>query len=43
MMPESDSSTTVIYIVNEILMLFQQYNKYADVFSEENADKLSSH
>ncbi len=42
-MPESDSLTTVIYVVSETSTLSQQYNKYADVFSEENADKLSSH
>ncbi len=43
MMPESDSSTTVIHVVDEMLMLSQQYNKYADMFSEENVDKLSFH
>ncbi len=43
MMPESVSSTTAIYVVNKTLMLLQQYNKYTDMFSKENADKLSSH
>jgi len=43
MMPESGSSTTVIHIVSEMSTLSWQYNRYADVFSEENADKLSSH
>jgi len=43
MMPESVSSTTAVHVVSKMLMLSQQYNRYADVFSEENADKLSSH
>jgi len=43
MMSESVSSITVIYVVSKMLMLSQQYNKYVDVFSEENVDKLSSH
>ncbi len=43
MMPESDSSTTAVHIVNKMLMLSQQYNKYVNVFSEENVSKLLSH
>jgi len=43
MMPESDSSTIVIHIVSKMLTLSQQYNKYMNVFSEENVSKLSSH
>jgi len=43
MMPESDSSTTAVHIVDKMLTLSQQYDKYTDVFSEENVDKLSSH
>jgi len=40
MMPESDSSTIAVYVVDEMSALYQQYNKYVNVFSEENADKL---
>jgi len=43
MMPESDSLTTVIYVVDEMLMLSQQYNKYVNVFFKENVDKLLFH
>ncbi len=43
MMFKSDSLTTAVHIVNNILTLSQQYNKYIDVFSEENVDKLLSH
>ncbi len=43
MMSESDSLTTAIHVVDKMLILFQQYNKYADVFSKENVDKLLSH
>ena len=43
MMSESDSSTTVVHAVDKMLTLLQQYNKYVDVFSEENISKLSSH
>ncbi len=43
MMSESDSSTTVIHVVDETSILSQQYDKYVNVFSEENVDKLSSH
>ena len=43
MMPKSDSLTTVIHVVDKMLMLSQQYNKYVNVFSKENVDKLLSH
>jgi len=43
MMPESGSSTTAVHIVDKMLMLLQQYNKYTDVFSEKNVSKLLSH
>ena len=43
MMPESGSSTTVIHIINKTSALSQWYNKYMNVFSEENVDKLLSH
>ncbi len=43
MMSKSDSSTTVIHVVSKMLTLSQQYNRYINVFSEENVDKLSSH
>ncbi len=43
MMSKSDSSTTVIYVVDKILILFQQYNKYVNVFFKENVDKLLFH
>jgi len=43
MMSESDSLTTTIHVVDKMLILFQQYNKYTDVFSKENVDKLLSH
>ncbi len=42
-MPESVSLTTAIHVVDKTLTLSQQYNKYIDVFSKENVDKLSSH
>ncbi len=42
-MPESDSSTTAVHVVDKMLTLSQQYNKYADVFSEENVNKLLFH
>ncbi len=40
MMSKSDSLITAIYVVDKILMLSQQYNRYIDMFFEENADKL---
>jgi len=43
MMPESDSLTIVIYVVDKTSILSQQYNKYIDVFSKENVNKLLSH
>ena len=43
MMFKSDSLITVIYIVNNMSTLSQQYNRYVNVFFEENVDKLSSH
>ncbi len=43
MMPESGSSTTAVHVVDKMSTLSQQYDKYADVFSEENADKLLSY
>jgi len=43
MMSKSGSSTTVIHVVDKTSALSQQYNRYADVFSKENADKLLSH
>ena len=43
MMFKSDSLTTAVYVIDNILMLSQQYNKYINVFSEENADKLLFH
>jgi len=43
MMSESVSSTTAVHVVSKMSTLSQQYNKYTDVFSEENVDKLSSH
>ncbi len=43
MMSKTDSSTTTVYVVNKMSTLSQQYNKYVDVFSEENADKLLSY
>jgi len=43
MMPKSVSSTTAVHVVDKMLTLSQQYNKYMNVFSEENVDKLSSH
>ncbi len=42
-MSKSDSLTTAVHIVNNMLMLSQQYNKYINIFSKENADKLLSH
>ncbi len=43
MMSKSDSSTTAVHVVSKMLILSQQYNKYVNVFSKENVDKLSSH
>jgi len=43
MMPKSGSSTTAVHIVSKMSTLSQQYNRYADVFSEENVSKLLSH
>jgi len=43
MMPELGSLTTAIHVVSKMSALSQQYNRYADVFSEENVDKLLSH
>ncbi len=43
MMPKSDSSITAVHVVDETSILSQQYNRYVNVFSEENVDKLSSH
>jgi len=43
MMSKSVSLTTAVHVISKMSMLSQQYNKYADVFSEENADKLLSH
>jgi len=43
MMPESGSLTTAVHVVSKMSTLSQQYDKYIDVFSEENADKLLSH
>ena len=42
-MSESDSSITAVHVVSEMSTLSYQYNSYADVFSEENADKLLSY
>jgi len=43
MMPESDSLTITVHVVDKMLTLFQQYNSYINVFSEETVDKLSFH
>jgi len=43
MMSKLDSLTTTIHVVDKMLTLSQQYNRYVNVFSEENVDKLSSH
>ncbi len=43
MMSKLESSTTAVHVVDKMLILSQQYNKYIDVFSEENVDKLLSH
>jgi len=43
MMPKSVSSTTAVHVVSKTSTLSQQYNRYVNVFSEENADKLLSH
>ncbi len=43
MMFKLESSIIAVHIVNKMLMLFQQYNKYVNMFSEENVDKLLSH
>ncbi len=42
-MSKSGSSTIVIHVVSKTSALSQQYNKYIDVFSEENVSKLSSY
>ena len=42
-MSKSDSSITAIYVVNKMLMLSQQYDRYTDVFFKENVSKLLSH
>ncbi len=42
-MSESDSSTTAVHVVDNMLMLSQQYDKYVNVFSEENVSKLLFH
>ncbi len=42
-MSKSDSSTTTVHVVDKMSMLFQQYNKYINVFFKENANKLLSH
>jgi len=43
MMSESDSSTTAVHVVDNMLILSQQYDKYVNVFSEENVSKLLFH
>ncbi len=43
MMSKSESSITAVHIVDKMLTLSQQYNKYMNVFSEENISKLLSH
>ena len=43
MMSKLSSLTTTVYVINKMSALFQQYNKYIDVFFEENADKLLFH
>jgi len=43
MMPKLDSLTIAVHVVSKTLMLSQQYDKYVNVFSEENVDKLLSH
>jgi len=43
MMSKSDSLTTAVHVVSKTSMLSQQYDRYADVFFEENVDKLLSH
>ena len=43
MMSESDSLTTAVHVVDNMLMLSQQYDKYVNVFSEENVSKLLFH
>ncbi len=42
-MSKLDSSITAIYVVDKMLTLSQQYNKYIDVFFKENVDKLLFH
>ena len=43
MMSKSGSLITVIHVVDKMLILSQQYNKYVNVFFKENVDKLLSH
>ncbi len=43
MISELNLSTIVIYVVDKMSMLSQQYNKYIDVFFKENVDKLLFH
>ncbi len=42
-MSKLDSSITAVHVVNKMSTLFQQYNKYVNVFSEENVNKLLFH
>ncbi len=42
-MSKLDSLTTAIHIVDKMLTLSQQYNRYINVFFKENVDKLSSY
>ncbi len=43
MMSKSDLLTTTVHVVDKMLTLSQQYNRYINVFFEENVDKLLSH
>ncbi len=43
MMSKLNSSTTAVHVVSKTSALFQQYNKYVNVFFKKNADKLSFH
>ena len=43
MMSKLNSLTTAVHIVNKMSALSQQYNRYVDVFFEENVNKLLSH
>ncbi len=42
-MSKLDSSITAVHVVDNMLTLSQQYNKYINVFFEENVDKLLFH